>query len=146
MAPNVKTPTHTSEVATNVATVGVAFLLAKVHKHTLIPTTDPAWRRSVNWQGFLETLVVQVKAIAGGATAITIRLTWDAAGDECVIPDTAATLATGITAATDGSATYKIAAPARQPLAGPGNSDIYLFVKTDAGTVTLDRSQLTWSE
>ena len=75
-----------------------------------------------------------------------MRLCLDAAGDECIIPDTAATIAVGIGTATDGSVAYKVDAPFAQVLSPPGNGNLYLFVKGASGTLTLDRSTLTWSE
>jgi hypothetical protein len=51
-----------------------------------------------------------------------------------------------ISTATTGCVAISIALPIKQILAGPGNSSLFVHIKTDAGTVTLDESHLVWSE
>ena len=49
---------------------------------------------------------------------------------------------TGITTATDGSVTYVL----DFIQATPTNDTVYIFYKTDTGTVTIDSVTLTWEE
>jgi len=89
----------------------------------------------------LSALYVFVNTIAGGATSLTVRLTRDTDGDIPVIPDTTATISTGVTTATSGSCVYKIDVDYLH-----SDDDIYCWIKTDAGTCTVYRLELTWEE
>ncbi|MDF1699551.1 MAG: hypothetical protein P1V36_00125 [Planctomycetota bacterium] len=125
---------------TDRASVGTSFDAAKSHEHAL--NTASLKPTNSKFSGKLSGLFVQVSSISSAAS-ITVRLTRDSGGDEMVVPDTTATLSTGITTATDGSAVYKIDVD----WVDPADVDsLFLFVKTDAGTVTLDRSVLTWTD
>ncbi|UCC74388.1 MAG: hypothetical protein JSV86_07475, partial [Gemmatimonadota bacterium] len=73
-------------------------------------------------------------------------ITADANGDVILIPDTEATLATGITTATTGSAMFSIDLPCYQLENFPGNGTLYVFAKVDADTPTWSESVLVWSE
>jgi len=130
---------HSSTVTSNVAAVGTTFDTAKFHLHEL----NAGLNVGTVFKGYVEGLFIRVTSIAGGATKITARLCCDANGDFTFLPDTEATLATGLTTATTGVAVYEFKLPIRQFF---GTDDVYLFLKTDAGTVTLANSCITWSE
>jgi hypothetical protein len=130
---------HSSTVSSNVAAVGTAFDVTKFHLHEL----NAGLTVGTVFKGYVEGLFIRVTSIAGGATKITARLCCDAAGDFTFLPDTEATLATGLTTATTGVAVYEFKLPIKQFF---GTDDVYLFLKTDAGTVTLANSCITWSE
>lgn len=83
-------------------------------------------------------LYVFVTTIAGGATSLTIRLCRDAAGDQPVIPDTTSTISTGVTTATSGCCTFKIDLPYVH-----SDDSLFCFIKTNAGTCTVTRLELT---
>lgn len=89
----------------------------------------------------LSALYVFVDTIAGGATQLTVRLTRDLAGDVPVIPDTTATITTGVTTATSGSCVYKIDVDYVH-----ANDNLFCWIKTNAGTCTVFRLELTWEE
>ncbi len=91
--------------------------------------------------GRLSALWVRVDTIAG-ATALTVRLSRDAAGDQPWIGDTTAPLSTGITTPTAGCITVKIDVDYRH------NADdiLYLHAKTNAGTCNVRVIELTWEE
>jgi len=97
---------------------------------------------SSRWVNFIESLLLWVDTIAAGATKITMRLTADAAGDQCIIPDVQATLATGITTATKGSVAFSCGFALPQVT----SATVYLWCKTDAGTCNLGTATLTWKE
>lgn len=89
----------------------------------------------------LSALYVFVNTIAGGATQLTVRLTRDLNGDIPVIPDTTATITTGVTTATTGACVYKIDVDYVH-----GNDNLFCWIKTNAGTCTVYRLELTWEE
>jgi hypothetical protein len=89
----------------------------------------------------LQALYVHVNTIAAGATSLTVRLTRDAAGNQPWIGDTTATLSTGITTATQGAITVKMDVDYVHE-----DANLYVHFKTNAGTCTVDRVELTWEE
>ena len=98
------------------------------------------------WAGILDSINLHVDTIAGGAAKLTVRVTSDAAGDESILPDTEADIATGITTATKGSVAY--AAGVALTNLNPAQTDciVYVWVKTDAGTCNLKDSTISWRE
>ncbi len=143
---------HDSLNVTPVAAVGTAFDVGKFHLHDLIPDQTfpnsapnrfPGVTRKTLFASRIEGLHVRVTNIAGTAK-LTCRITADAAGDFVLMPDTEATISTGITTTTSGCVAYSIGIP----FFGLINRDskFYLWVKTDAGSVTLAQSCITWSE
>jgi hypothetical protein len=144
---------HDSLNVTPVASIGTTFDVTKFHLHDLIPDQTfpnsapnrfPGVTRKTLFNNRIEGLHVRVTSIAGGAAKLTCRITADAAGDFTLMPDVEAAIALGITTATSGCVAYDIGIP----FFGIVNADskFYLWVKTDAGTVTLAQSCITWSE
>jgi len=122
------------------------FQLACVHDHDLNEGVAPLIAAKKNFFGIVDSIQVVLTSLAGGASKVTIRLCEDAAGDIIIVPDTEATLATGLTTATTGCAVFKVQTIIRQDLGGPGNGHLYLFVKVDQGTATFAGSQIAWQE
>ena len=87
-----------------------------------------------------EMLIVQCSSTASSPTSLVIRITKDAAGDECIVPDTSGSLSFGLTTLSDATAVYEIGLPYVET-ASPAAS-FYLFFKTDTGTVTIDSADL----
>jgi hypothetical protein len=144
---------HSSLNTTAHAAVGNTYDVAKSHLHTLIPDVVepasspprlPGRTRKQKFASKIEGLHVRVTSIAGGATKLTCRITEDAAGNITLVPDTEADISTGISAATTGMVAYQIGIP----LFGivTPDSEFWVHVKTNAGTVTLADSLITWSE
>lgn len=74
-------------------------------------------------------IYIHVHNIAGGCNALTLKISPDAAGDECLLPDTSASISFGYTTATRGGVVYKVEIDAFL------NTDtVYWTVKTNAGT------------
>lgn len=92
--------------------------------------------------GRLSALYIHVNTIAAGATSLTVRLSTDTAGDNPWIGDSTATLSTGVTTATQGAVTFKIDVD----FIKSANDILYCHMKTNAGTCTVDRIELTWEE
>lgn len=90
----------------------------------------------------LSALFIKVDTIAAGATQITMRITRDAAGDDTIIPDTTATLSTGITTATEGAVTYKIDIDYKHL----ADDNLWVHMKTNLGTCNVKRVELFWEE
>ena len=89
----------------------------------------------------LGALYVHVNTIVG-ATTLTLRLSTDATGYSPWIGDTTASISTGVSTAASGAVTIKMDVP----FIKPANDILYCHWKTDAGTCTVDRIELTWTE
>ena len=134
---------HSSQNTADRAGVGTSFVAGEVHTHDLLDGAVP-FMAGRAFLGRIESIVVQVKAISGGAK-VTMRRCLDAGGDYPIIPDTEATIATGITTPARGAVAYSVGTVFQQTFpASLGN--VYLFVKGDGGTFTLDSSTITWTE
>ena len=129
---------HGSTISSNVAAIGTSFDVAKFHEHDLYDKPS----QGTGYLGFVEGLYVRVTAISG-ASKITARITCDPTGDFTFFPDTEATLAVGLTTATTGTCAYEFKLPLKQFF---GTDKLYVFIKTDAGSVTLANSCIVWSE
>ena len=125
--------------------VGTALNTSAVHAHDLQANLPRFQKEGRNFRGIVNGIQV-VLTSATSATKVTIRLCEDAAGDVIIVPDTTATLATGLTTATTGNAMFRVDLPLRQDLGGPGNGELYLFVHVDAGSAVFTGSQLLWME
>jgi len=90
----------------------------------------------------LSAIYIHVNTIAAGATSLTFSLSKDTAGDQKWIGNTTATFSTGITTATDGNVTAKLDVD----FIKSADDVLYLHARTDAGTCTIDRIELTWRE
>ena len=133
---------HSSTVTLNRASVGTTFDVLKFHEHDLGLDGNLAYQGTA-FLGYVEGLYVRVTAIAGGAKTITARITCDPAGDFSFFPDTDADIAVGLTTTTTGVAAYEFKLPLKQFF---GTEKLYVFIKVDAGTVTLANSCIVWSE
>jgi len=127
---------HRLSATADVATVGTGFLIAK--RHDLALDTDRI-------DGKIETVRVKVKAIAGGATTMTLKVCAQNNGTMIVVPDTTVTIALDVGSAVAGSAVYDLDIAHVQGFV-PLPSTISCFYKVDAGTVTVDSVELIWSE
>lgn len=137
---------HNSIVAPGTPPVlGTSFNTADVHVHNLQADLVEFQRNNRNFEGIVEGLHVRVTNL-GAATKLTIRICADPQGDITLVPDTEATLVPGLTTATTACVAYKIQIPLFQILGGPGNGNLYVFAKVDAGTPIFAQSDLTWME
>lgn len=132
---------HHSVVTSDVAVTN-AFDAAKKHEHDLRAGATPG----VAGQRFrerVEAITVRLSAV-GSATKITIKVCLDAAGDDIVIPDVEATIATGVSTAAKGAVAYSVKVPLYQS-ATSEIGKLYLFLKAD-NNCTVDRTTITWTE
>lgn len=101
---------------------------------------------SAVFRGHLEGIFLYVDTIASSAAKLTVRLTSDVAGDECIVPDTEATMSLGKSTATDGTAVYKVDLDWVNAATSPTGDTVYPWVKTDAGSCNLAKLIITWRE
>jgi len=87
----------------------------------------------------LEGLFIRMSSLASSPTKITMKLTTDSGGDEAIVTGTESTIETGVTTATDGSVVYKIDLDYIFD-----SSNVYVFFKTDVGSVSVDSVELTY--
>jgi hypothetical protein len=83
---------------------------------------------------------IHVHAIALSATSLILRISPDATGDECIVPDSTATIATGYTNATRGGVVYKVDLDAFLD-----SDTVYWTVKTNVGSCTVKDLKITFS-
>lgn len=125
--------------------LGTSFSTADVHLHDMQAKEVEPVRTNRNFRGYVKGIHVRLTNI-GAATKVTIRLCADAEGDFSLVPDVEATLAPGLTTSTSACAAFKVDLPLFQVLAGPGNGNLYIFAKVDAGTPNFVASCITWME
>ena len=89
----------------------------------------------------ISAIYVQVDTIAAGATQLTLRVTRDAAGQQLIVPDTTATINTGITTATAGGIVLKVDVDYKH-----SDSIAWMHFKTNAGTCNVKSIDFVWEE
>jgi hypothetical protein len=114
--------------------VGTAFDTAK--KATLVLKQAP----NFPFQYHLEGIFIRVSSIST-ATKLSIALSLDSGGDEMIVTSTESTITTGVTTAAKGATVYKIDLDYVFD-----SGTVFLFAKTDAGTVSIDAVELTYHE
>ena len=132
----IKTYRHVTRSTGAVAGIGTSMATGK-----RITLDTEFWPTGSNFIGRFHSLIIQVSSISSAAT-ITWRITSDLGGDESLITDTAGSIYTGITTATDGSASFRI----DLDVALVAGDTVYFFAKVDAGSVTIDSVALCWEE
>ena len=91
------------------------------------------------FEGYFSMIIVQVSSISA-ATKLTIRVCKDSTGNECIITDTLSDLYSGISDSTKGSAIFALNAYTKVH----DINDLYVFCKTDTGTITVDYIEITY--
>tara|TARA_Y100000114_G_C11756580_1_gene327174 strand:+ start:2500 stop:2907 length:408 start_codon:yes stop_codon:yes gene_type:complete len=135
MARNIKKIIKKSVDGTQVTNVGTSYSASKKSTVALImPGSFPL-------AFHLEGLFIRMSSLNSSPTKLTVKITTDANGDEAIITSTESTIETGVTTATDGAVVYKIDVDYIFE-----SSNIYVFYKTDAGTVSVDAVELTYHE
>lgn len=89
----------------------------------------------------ISAIYIQVDTIAVGCTQITMRCTQDAAGDVIIVPDTTATLSTGITTSTKGGVVYKVDVDYKHT-----DSINWIHMKTNAASCNVKSISFVWEE
>jgi len=143
---------HPSDVTGSEA-VATSFNTTARHTHDLQQHLVAFQKNKRNYRGIIEGIHVFLTTGGGASqpTKITMRLCMDSFGDEVLVPDTEATIVSGITNATSHSVAYSVKLPIFQLnnlATGPGNGEVFLFVKVDDATRSpvFARSIITWME
>ena len=134
-----------SDAPSGVASVGSSYAIGKailLHEDSAVDANSRAMPSACHWSH----LEIQVSSISGSAASLTAYLTWDSAGD---LPATSAsattTIVTGLTTATDGGVAIALDVWPTFPSDATTTGKLYLFVKTNTGTVTVLRARLYWN-
>ena len=133
---------HVSQT-TGTTALTTAFGTARTHD---LGANLPPFAVKPYWLGILDTVNIHVHAIAGGCTKLTVRVTSDAAGNESILPDTEATIALGIGTATTGSVAFSAGVGMSNLNPTQNDANVYVWVKTDAGTANLKEATIVWRE
>lgn len=133
---------HPSIVDTDIPAIAQNFDNSKYHKHTL--AVPEQLETTGKFLGRPMSIIVRCTGLGGSNTTLTVKGTWDAAGDHVWFPDTDGTIALGVTTTTTGSAVFEFRLPVQSKF---DNSDIYFFFKVNgSGSIGIDYSQIVWSE
>jgi len=127
---------HSVSDDTSLASVGTSFDANK--KHTIKLGSFPDESRFI---GKISAVTIHVSSISS-ASEVSFRMTSDSTGDKTLLSGLDGDLDVGITTATDGSVTYVFSFIQSVPT----NDTVYLFYKTDTGSVTIDEVIITWEE
>jgi hypothetical protein len=125
-------------------TLAITDAYGAARRHAIDLNQDSTFLGTERAVAHLSAIYIHVNSIAAGCTGLTFRLSKDTAGDQPWISDTAATLSTGVTTATQGGVTAKIDVDFVKTL----DDILYIHFKTTpaAGTCTVDRIELVWRE
>ena len=124
------------------AAVGTTYDLAKPHSFDLTGKQGAVGAADVPFK-FVEMVSLWVTMTSiSGATELSIIVCSDAAGDQAIMAPITATIMAGQTTATKGTCSIHLLDYAA---AIPTDSDglVYIFFRTDAGSVQVDASILT---
>lgn len=80
----------------------------------------------------LESVQIDISNISGPAT-INVQISTDANGDEIILPDTQATIATGVTTSGKGNAVINV-----DTVLYSSSETFYIFLKGNSGTMDVD--------
>ena len=132
---------HHSVVTSDISVL-TSFGAALKHDHDLRSGSTSGVAAS-RFRERVEGIHVRLSAV-GSATKITVKVTLDPLGDDIVVPDTEATIATGVSTATKGAVAYSVKLPIYQSASGEVGK-LYVFLKADAAC-TVDQTTVTWTE
>ena len=132
---------HTVTNDSDITSVGTAYNGAKFHSIQL-KVAGGMQQQGQPYKNFLRSMIIKVKSLAGGAAKVTFRICSTGAGDTCVVGDTEVAFDLGITTATEGSAQILFD---DYPFFEEDDT-VFVFYKVDAGTATIDFTQINWSE
>lgn len=125
-------------------TLGAGFTTANAHVHDLRAGAVSRLQQE-RFIERVEGIHIRLSSVgATPATKITMRVCLDAGGDDIVVPDTEATIATGVTTVATGAVAYSIKLPLYQSATGEIGK-LYVFFKADAAC-TVDQTTVTWTE
>ena len=123
--------------AAAVAAVGTAYASAKRITLKMLNSSDA---RSVS--GYFDRLYVYVSSISSAAS-LSMKITNDTDGDDVIVPEIPGrVIETGITTATEGAVVFDLG----HQVWSDADDTVYVWLKCNNGTVTVDTTRLIWSE
>lgn len=128
---------HYINATTVVSGVGTTYNASK--KQTFVMSSQ-------DFNGNIESLFITVSDIAGGCSALTVRICVDANGDYSAIGDVQVIIDKGITTATVGTCQILIDIPYQTVTGASPDNTLYVFFKCDAGSCNITQGQIGWSE
>lgn len=129
-----------------VAAIGTSFLLVTLSGEAAAVAIDALARKRPSG-GYWSYLEVNFTQTGAAPATCTYKLTWDAAGDVAASSEATITLTAGVTTGTKwGGASGLDIWPALNSSATATTNKVYLWVKVNAGTVTLDTARLYWRD
>lgn len=127
-----------------VAGVTTAYDLAKIitlHEDSAIDARS----RALPSAAFIESIEFIVDQTSGTTTTLTFYLTWDSTGDDIAVgPSDTITLVAGLTDTSLLMASVNIDQFRTAPSTQTATGKMYMFAKTDSGTVTVNDVRLNW--
>ena len=133
-------------VVTGAKTLTAGFTASNHHAHDLRAGATSGVAAS-RFRERVEGIHVRLSTVGSG-TKITVKVTLDAAGNDIVVPDTEATIATGVSDATKGAVAYSVKLPIYQAASGEVGKR-YVCMKADTVSPTapvVDQTTVTWTE
>jgi hypothetical protein len=121
------------------ATVGTSYDTAKSHTHP-IGRNDASLGYDAAY-GTCESIWIEFDNLLSSAATVDILICADANCDIPIFEATGVTLTLGVTTATVGTAQVYIGMPW---YCGADTPNVYLVAKTDAGSIDIQKSQITW--
>ena len=142
----VRVPRGVATNSTPITGVNNTYNSARFHKLNLadFPSLQAAGRPTGNYLGEIDVLIIQCSAMSSGPAPqqIHYQLSTDPAGDNVVFGANTGEISGGVTTSTKGATSYRIEAP----LFIDGDDRIYLWYRTDQGTLTVDKTTVLWHE
>jgi len=130
---NILMASHASDAAgTNLSTTYASFNLGSKPNGSA-PTRAYV---SVPENFAMDHLEIQMASLSGSPTTATVFLSWDSAGDYAATNEATATIKTGKTTATKGTALLVLNRTLIRPPGLGTAGSLYCWVKLDAGTAT----------
>jgi len=133
---------HASTITTDVTAVGLNYDANKLHAHPLYVTNESIDTGS-RFKGRIETIIVRVTNMTSNPTSLFVTGACDEDGDYIWFPETEAEISEAITTNNTGSAVYEYKLPVKHFF---DSNTMYLFFRTNTGTLTVDASCIVWSE
>lgn len=95
---------------------------------------------------WLSQLDLLVTVTSGAPKCIKALLTWDAAGDDIMFRETEGErVVAGVTTGGRGQGSVPLGTFLRAPSSQTAEGEVYLWIKVDTGTFTLDVARLHWA-
>lgn len=146
MSKAVYIPRGVAENTTPITGVSNAYNSARFHKINLarFPELKAEGRPTGNFFGELDVLIIQCSALSSGPAPQQIHymLSTGEAGDNIIFGANTGELSINVVDTSKGATSYRIEAP----LFIDGDDTVYLWYKTDQGTLTVDKTTVLWHE